>query len=308
VVRRRLRRGATPAAGVEPADVDEQRLAELLHSVRDVRTALTLELSAAAGALEDERPEVARDIVAAASDEVAAISSRTRRDQVRPSTPRPRRTSRKALLALAVVPLVGAIAMSAAAAIGGHISNPAHQRHRATIVTATSAGPTQVAVHVPRTASAHRSATTTLRRLEHVVTHDPRASQVLAVAADLHQQLTAMIATATNDPARLHVVQQLLTLEQRVLEASKVPGTRLALQASREIARLLGIKPSERDAAPASSSTAISNASTPPPMPHAPRTAPPIPAKRASTPTTSSTSKAATTTHPKSIFGGSIFG
>ncbi|HVY10055.1 MAG TPA: hypothetical protein VHB18_07920 [Mycobacteriales bacterium] len=307
-MRRRLRRGATPAASVEASDVDDQRLVDLLHSVRDVRTALTLELSAAAGALEDERPEVARDIVAAASDEVAAIGARSRRDQVRPTTPRPRSAPRKALLALPVIPLVGAIAMSAAAAIGGHNTNPAHQRRPATSVTATSAGPAQVAVHLPHPASAHRSATTTLRRLEHVVTHDPRASQVLAVAADLHQQLTAMIATATDDPARLHVVQQLLTLEQRVLEASKVPGTRLALQASREIARLLGIKPSQREAAPASSSTATGNASTSPSMPHATRTPSSIPPKRPSTPTTSSTSKSTTTTHPKSIFGGSIFG
>jgi hypothetical protein len=218
--------------------VDEQGIADLLDAVRKLRTTLAIDLSAAAGALEDGRPEIARDILSATSHEVTALGERA--FDTRSAAPRNHPRRRRILLALPVVPLIGAIAMTAAAAIGGSGPSTSHNHHHA--IAAVGSHRATVAAKLPTIvtpAADHESATTTLHRLEHVVTHNPRASQVLAVAADLHQQLTAMIATSTDDPARLHVVRQLLTLEQHVLESSKVPGTQLALAASREIARLL---------------------------------------------------------------------
>lgn len=215
-----------PRAGAARRAADDPAIAHLLDAVREVRTTLAIDLSATAGALEENQPEVARDILAATSGELSRLSLEP---APTPSTgaakPRHSRRSR-VLLALPAVPLVGAIAMTTAAAISGDSKPPSHR------VVAETAGPLQ-----------HTPATTTLRRLEHAVLRHARAAQVIAVADDLHKQLTRMIATSTNDPAQLHVVQQLLTLEQHVLEGSKVPGTQLALAASRAIAELLEHRP-----------------------------------------------------------------
>jgi hypothetical protein len=232
-----------------PDDGDERRpddpaIVELLDSVREARTSLAIELSAAAGAIEAGHPEIARDIVAATAEEMRLVSDRPRAVSVDDERPR-RRARRRALLALPAIPLVGAIAMTAASAIGGsgtpathhpvatapHVSIAAVPGQQ-TITTATTTGPI-----------AHDVATSTLHRLEHVVAHHPQSARVLAVADDLHDQLTEMIATATNDPARLHVVRHLLMLEQHVLESVRVPGTQLALAASRAIVRLLDLVP-----------------------------------------------------------------
>jgi hypothetical protein len=226
-----------PGGDVGRRRVDDAAIAELLDLVREARTSLSIDLSAAAGALEAGRPEVASDIVAAASDEIRLVGDHVDSSRTRPVTPRTRTRRRRLLLALPVVPVIGAVAMTAAAAIGGS-STPTRQHHapaHQVVQVATS--------QLPSTTTAHMSAATTLHRLEHVVKHHPEAAQVLAVADDLHHQLTVMIASSTDDPARLHVVRQLLLLEQHVLEANKVPGTQLALAASREIARLLELTP-----------------------------------------------------------------
>lgn len=249
-----------PEDGEAGRRIDDPAIAELLDSVREARTSLAIELSAAAGALEAGRPEVARDIVAATAEEMRLVGIRSQADLDRSiASSRPRRT-RRALLALPAVPLVGAIAMSAAAAIGGSNAPSAPRQ-----------APSHRAVHVSSSqttiAMAHNAATTTLHRLENVVTHHPHAAQVLAVADDLHDQLTAMIATATNNPARLHVVRQLLLLEQHVLESSKVPGTQLALAASRAIARLLEQRPSPQHVAPVAPTAQPIRTTTPRPTP-----------------------------------------
>jgi hypothetical protein len=202
--------------------------------------------------------------------------------------------------------------MTAAAAIGGTGSTSPHAHHASVSVSVSvsASAPHQavVAAHLPSTSAAHEAATTTLHRLEHVVTHDPRAAQVLAVAADLHQQLTAMIATATNNPARLHVVRQLLTLEQRVLETSKVPGTQLALAASQEIARLLELAPATMHATH-SLSTHASPSSTAAARPTSTARASTVePHRQPTAAKSATTSHAPTSTPPNKLFGGGVFG
>jgi hypothetical protein len=224
---------AAPRRGPE-----ERAISDLLDTVRQVRTTLAIDLSAAAGALDEGNLEVARDILSATSADVrnagpAAVESGRDRTLTR--------RRRRALIAAPAVPLVGAIAMTAAAALSG---------------TTTHHG-VAPATHHPVVVQ-HASATSTLQRLEHVVEQHARAAQVIAVADDLHEQLTQMIATSTDNPAQLHMVQRLLTLEQRVLEESKLPGTQFALAASRKVAELLKQQP-----APEHSKRAISNRGAP---------------------------------------------
>lgn len=216
---RRADEPASARAATDPVIID------LIGRVRDVRTTLAIDLSAAAGALDEDQPEIAGEILAATAADLAVLghSSHAPGSDHPAIARRSRRT--RVLLALPAVPLVGALAMTTAVALSDGSTHATHH------VASTSAP------------SGPILASTTLQRLEHVVSQHPKAAQVLAVADDLHQQLTRMIVTSTNDPAQLHVVQQLLALEQHVLESSKVPGTQLALAASREVAKLLAHLP-----------------------------------------------------------------
>jgi hypothetical protein len=228
-------RGRRTAGGPSSRSTDDPTIIDLLDSVREVRTTLAIDLSTAAGALDEGQPEVARDILAATSAELQSLRSDEPRNAGGKVTVR--RRSIRALITLPAVPLVGAIAMTTAAAVTAaavHTDSkpPPHRVVAASTPTAQSSAPAQ-----------HTAASTALRRLETVVKRHPKAKQVIAVADDLHKQLTRMIATSTNNPAQLHVVQQLLKLEQHVLEGSKVPGTQLALAASRAIAELLQHRP-----------------------------------------------------------------
>lgn len=268
---------------------DDAAIIDLLDTVREVRTTLAIDLAAAAGALEEDEPAIARDILAATSADLGLVGRR-HAHAVAGQTATRRRTRRsRALIALPAVPLIGAVAMTAAAALSGAVSHH----------TATDTKPRHAIVQPA-------SATTTLQQLEHVVKHHPRAAQVLAVADALHQQLTQMI--ATNNAAQLHVVQQLLTLEQRVLERSKVPGTQLALAASREIADLLKDQPSHPHAKHAFSDH---KAPTSAPTTHAKPTAAPTPSHTQQVPqshqSTSTTQKSPSPTPSDGLFGRGVF-
>jgi hypothetical protein len=228
--------GRRAAGGPSSRSADDPAIIDLLDTVREVRTTLAIDLSTAAGALDEGQPEVARDILAATSAELPSLRS----DEPRPRAGNVavRRRSLRALITLPAVPLVGAIAMTTAAAVTAAAVHTDGSPHAQRIVASSPAPTAQ-----PTAPAQHTAASTALRRLESVVRRHPKAKQVIAVADDLHKQLTRMIATSTNNPAQLHVVQELLKLEQNVLEGSKVPGTQLALAASRAIAELLQHRP-----------------------------------------------------------------
>lgn len=210
------RRPATPSV-----DVDE--VTELLEKVRQLRMTLTADLSAAAGALDAEQPDVARDILAADRVEVRRLTAPVTPPQ--PSVP-PRR--RRALIALPAIPLVGALAITGAAALTSNGSDHRASAERRSVVSA-----------IDTPASIQQTATTTLQHLERVVAarHHPR--RVVTLAAHLHDQLTALIATAPHDAVRLSEVQQLLSAEQQLLESHHGEGTAIALAASRHVNDLL---------------------------------------------------------------------
>jgi len=83
------------------------------------------------------------------------------------------------------------------------------------------------------------SASTTLARLERVVSNHPQSSRVLAVADTLHKQLTHIITTASHNPSKLDAVSQLLSTEQQVLKNNHAPAASIALAASQQVSTLL---------------------------------------------------------------------
>jgi hypothetical protein len=225
-------------------------MSELLDNIRALRLTLTADLAAVAGALDEDEPGIARDIVAADCHEVQRLSSGgSQPHRALPASPRRRR----ALLALPAIPLIGVLAMTGAAALSHHDATHSHP-------------------HSHRTA-ASRTATTTLHQLERVVSSHPQESQVITVADYLHHQLTAMIATSIGSPERLGDVQQMLSVEQRLLEGQRGPGETIALAASRKLTLML-----TTDTAPVVVVSTLTSTSAPTP------TATPIPTSM-STPT-----------------------
>jgi hypothetical protein len=191
-------------------------VSELLDNIRNLRLTLTADLAAVAGAIDEDEPGVARDIVVADCIEVRRLCA---------GVSRPRRTGhagrrrRRALLMLPAIPLVGALAITGAAAFGsrdaGHSHRPAHR------------------------AAASETATSTLRQLERVVSNNPQESRVVALADHLHLQLMSIIATSSASPERLGQVQHILSVEQHLLEGQSGPGEAIALAASRKLMEML---------------------------------------------------------------------
>jgi hypothetical protein len=276
---------------------DDAEIIDLIANVRSVRINLSADLSAAAGAVDEGQLEIARDILEADRAELASLTAAARRSLREPvpttELPRPRRSGRsrtRMLLAIPAVPLVGALAMTAAAALGAgphsHHSSIAATTRPAVVRSATglltpSTRPTAVA-------------DSTLQRLENVVTHHPRAAQVLALADDLHEQLTHMIATSKDNPQQLGVVRQLLNLEQQMLEGNSAPGSTVALAASRQISQLLSQVPTTL-----STVTAPSNAPTNNPPSWTTPTSTTPPDGRPTTTTKTPTSTTTTTPSPQ---------
>jgi hypothetical protein len=212
-------------------------MADLLDDVRDLRLTLLADLSAAAAAVESDSEPIAADILdwdrqellaflrrdAARLDGLAAAAYPTgAEDDLPPAVPTPRGWRRRVVISLPAVPLVGALAMSAAAA-AGLLPLPTHSGPRP--------------VHVLSEGSAPVSST--FQNFETVLAGDPSASQVVAAASALHQQIAAMIANAPQNPGGVTEVAHLLQLEQALLLRKQPPGSNLVLAQSRKLAAQL---------------------------------------------------------------------
>src|SRR5204863_418870 len=137
---------------------------------------------------------VAADIVEADREELARFARVADQRLLRlqrlatagPETPKWRR---RIVVSLPVVPVVGAMALSAAAATGA-LPLPANHndRHPAAVVSQSAA---------PAASSAPADS---LAELVDVIGNDPSASQVIAAASQLHRQIRQLMATAPNDP------------------------------------------------------------------------------------------------------------
>ena len=249
-------------------------LADILQDVRDLRLTLAADLHAAAAATEDGATQVASDIVEADREEIASfrrlaemrISRLQRLAVAEPEAPRWRR---RVVFALPAVPLVGAMAVSAAAVTGVLPVPGAHSPHPAVARVATPASPLS----------------TSLQELQAVV--DDRAASahdVIAAARALHRQLAAMIAGTSDDPARAAEVAELLRMEQEMLLQAEPPGASVVLDATRRLAEQL--VQSTRPLPKPSSTVLPKPLSTQPPK--KPKTSPSPTPKQTSTPKPSS--------------------
>ena len=260
-------------------------LEDLLDDMLELRLTLVADLSAAAAAVEAESDRVAGDIIEGDRRELAAFLRRsTARLDGAPSeaggqpaavapvaVPVPRSWRRRALISLPAIPLVGALAMSAAAA-AGLLPLPTHTHgHHVRVVS-------------------EPPVSSTFQQFATVVDGDPSASQVVAAADALHAQIAAMLADAPQNPSGVSEVARLLQLEQALLLRKQPPGSSLVLAQSRKLAaRLLTVA---HTVSPAAVPTATATAS-----PH--RATSPKTTSSTSSPTPkSSTSKPAATTSP----------
>lgn len=216
------------------SDVAAERtpLESLLEDMRDLRLTLAADLNAAAGAAEHGADNVAADIVEADREELARFARVADQRLLRlqrlatagPETPKWRR---RVVVSLPVVPVVGAMALSAAAATGvlplpgGANNGPAAPR---AAVAAESASPAPAE---------------SLRQLVHVIDNHPSASQVIAAASQLHRQIRQLIATSPNDPTQVSRIAQLIRMEQSLLLRAQPPGVDVVLDATRKLAARL---------------------------------------------------------------------
>jgi hypothetical protein len=239
---------AYPADPAVPASIED-----LIADMQALRLTLVADLSAAAAAVEDSSERVAADIVDGDRRELAAFLRRTTtRLQGLPepevptgtvTVPAARTWRRRALISLPAVPLVGALAMSAAAA-AGLLPLPTHSQHHARVLT-------------------QRPVSSTFRQFETVLDSDPSASQVVAAATALHQQIAAMLATAPQTPGGVTEAAHLLQLEQALLLRKQPPGSKFVLAQSRKLAaRLLTVARATAQPTPATVATPSASSST----------------------------------------------
>ena len=287
---------STPQAASET--VTAETIEHLLDDMRELRLTFVADLSAAAAAVEADSDGVAADIVESDRQELMAF---LRRSTARlegapiPVTAGARRTAakpanwrRRVAISLPAVPLVGALAMSAAAA-AGLLPLPTH--HSSPHARVLSEGQAPVS--------------TTFEQFESVLAGDPSASQVVAAASALHQQIAALIANAPQNPAGVNEVAKLLQLEQALLMRKQPPGSKLVLAQSRKLAAQLLTVSGHASAQPTPASVPTSSSSThktTSPKPSSSPTASPKPSsKTSSTPSSTPSSSPSSSDAPGHI-------
>jgi hypothetical protein len=220
------------------AIADSRPLEDLLGEMHDLRMTLAVDLTAAAGAADAGADGVARDITDADREELARfarVANINLERMTRSVRPEPSPWRRRLVTALPVVPVVGAMALSAAAATGALQLPGTGQAH------APQTAVVQGADAVPMT---------TYNQLVKVLDSDPSASQVIAAASKLHKQLSQLLAISTDNPTQAEEVARLLRMEQSLLLRTQPPGAAFALDASRKLAaRLVTVVPSAKPSA-----------------------------------------------------------
>src|SRR4051794_15855333 len=201
----------------------------LLRDVRELRLTLAADLHAAAAAAEDGAPEIASDIVEADRDEIArfrrvAETRLLRLQRLAVAEPEAPKWRRRVVVALPAVPIIGAMAVSAAA-VSGVLPLPSHH-------DAAKPRPVQAAPTSP--------VGTSFRQLERIVdSNESSARDVIAAARVLHLQLAELIANSSNDPTQAAVLADLLRAEQSLLMTAQPPGASVVLDATRRLAQQL---------------------------------------------------------------------
>src|SRR3954453_18950336 len=201
----------------------------LLRDVRELRLTLAADLHAAAAAAEDGEAEGASDIVEADRDEIArfrrvAETRLLRLQRLAVAEPESPRWRRRVVVALPAVPLIGAMAVSAAAVTG---VMPLPGSHETATPRPVHAAPTS-------------PVTTSFQQLERIVdSQQSSARDVIAAARVLHRQLAALIANSSDDPSQAAALAELLRAEQSLLLTAQPPGASVVLDATRRLAKQL---------------------------------------------------------------------
>lgn len=305
--RRWIRRASAPhSAAARPGSTE---LDELLGEVRELRLTFVTDLSTAAGAVEAGAPEIAVDILDAdraelarffqmADDRLRELERAAHREPVADVVPMPARTRsqtrRRIAVTLPAIPLVGALTMAAAAAVGilpvpGTTSHgPGHQDSAAVLVE-----------------------TNALSQFASVVNSDPSAQQVFAAADKLHQQIVALMATSNGDPAQANAIAQMLQTERDLLLSKQPPGAQAVLAAtSTLITQLKGhvktiATPLIASPKPAYVAPQPSTSTSPKPSPSPSKTAKPSPTPtHSSSPSPSSSPSSSSSPGPLPKVGG----
>jgi hypothetical protein len=222
-------------AGHEPA-ADARDVEELLANLSLLRLALSAELSAAAGALDDQRPEVAADIIGGARIDLAKLRVSVARRQARRTVPalvggapehathgRPRRK-------VALGNWQGRI-LAGALAVGLALMALPHSRGGgdATVSGSASAGSAQAQSIDVKLVSSEFS---TLR--ETLQSKAPAAASILAAGANWHTAVARTLPSASTHAATATQIVALLR-EERALLATPAMGTPAMRQAASEL-------------------------------------------------------------------------
>jgi hypothetical protein len=222
----------------EPAAESGTPLDGLLSEMRELRLTLAADLNAAAGAAEEGAEDIAAQIVDADRRELALFArdadrrlrrlARSTQPQAAPvAAPASPRWRRRLAIALPVVPMVGALAVSAAAATGV-LQLPSSGSDRGGALSSSSLS-----------ANFDDPASSTFRNFADVVGGDPSAAQVIAAADRLHSQLAKLLASSSTDPDSAAQLVQLLRMEQSLLLTEQPPGADVVLHATRKLAKQL---------------------------------------------------------------------
>jgi hypothetical protein len=205
---------------------DDEALRELLDEVEALRLALGADLIIAAAAADDDRPDLASEVIDADRSELADFAARVERRLAglgdRPivvETPAPSVPRRvRAGTVLTAAALTGVLAIGAAAAA---VHGPAPTSHPQAIDTAAVA-----------------SSYDDFRR---VVAAGASMDQVVAAADRLHHSLAQLIAAAATDPTSASRALRILHRETRTIQANQPNGAERILAAARAlIAQLTG--------------------------------------------------------------------
>lgn len=219
------RRGPASARPVGDPAIDD-----LLADVRDLRLSLAMDLSAAAGAVEDGAPDVATDFLAADRALLAEFLRRAREH-------------------LAVEPAEAAPAEAEQPAV---VPAPAHRLRRllpAAPALAAAAALVAILTGVVPTHGAGASVSGTpvaesWQHFSHVAGSDASAAQVIAAAGELHESLETLIAAAGHDPAKARQALHMLELERQLVLRDLPAGSSVVLAQSQAlVARLAAIAP-----------------------------------------------------------------
>lgn len=223
--------GASGGRRRRPPATSDHAIEGLLEEMRDLRLTLAADLTAAAGAAEAGAEDVAAEIVDADRAELARFArvadlrlGRLQRLAVaRPEAPRWRR---RLTVALPVVPVVGALAVSAAAATGVLPLPDRGTPAARPAITAQQAGD-------------ESPVGSTFREFVDLVGADPSAAQVIAAADRLHRQLARMLASPTTDADGAARIAELLRMEQSLLLREQPPGAAVVLHETQKLAAQL---------------------------------------------------------------------